>query len=54
MCICMSQKYVLVCGVCVSVLYLVQNQTYPKEKGHIMTSLNPLTFLLLLQFGIKI
>lgn len=51
----MSQKYVLVCGMCVlSILYLIQSQTYPKEKGHIMTSLNSLTFLLLFQFGIKI
>lgn len=42
--ICMSQKYVLVCGWCVNILYLIKNQTYPKEKGHIMTSLNSLPF----------
>lgn len=40
--------------VCVSILYHIKYQTYPKEKGHMMTSLNSLPFFLPLQFGIKI
>lgn len=36
----------LVCGLCVNILYLIKNQTYPKEKGHVMTSLNSLPFFI--------
>lgn len=43
-------------------MYLLKHQTYPKEKGHVMTSLNSLSFFFalfcfsmiqLLQFGFK-